>query len=90
MKRLISFIIPAFNVENYVADGMCSVQAQTLRDAEIVVIGDSSTDDQRRIVEEFRTYLLVILVMNRPSYIGTPGARNAGLGCRGPIHRLSR
>jgi glycosyltransferase involved in cell wall biosynthesis len=83
MKPLINFIIPAFYVENYVAGGNCSVQAQTLQDLEIVVIGDNSTYDARRIAGEFRTDPLVIPVMNRPSYSGTSGARNAGLGCRG-------
>ena len=79
MKPLISVIIPAFNIENYVADAIRSVQAQTLQDLEIVVIDDSSTDGTRRIVDGFRSDPRVKLVLNKLSNSGTSGARNAGL-----------
>jgi glycosyltransferase involved in cell wall biosynthesis len=79
MNPLISIIIPAFNVEDYVADAIRSAQAQTLDDLEIIVIDDSSTDGTRRIVEGFRSDPRVRLILNEPSNSGTSGARNAGL-----------
>jgi glycosyltransferase involved in cell wall biosynthesis len=79
MKPLISVIIPAFNVEDYIAEAIRSVQVQTMENLEIIVIDDSSNDGTRRIVENFTCDPRVRLVLNRRANGGTSGARNAGL-----------
>jgi glycosyltransferase involved in cell wall biosynthesis len=49
----VSVIIAAFNVEEYIAESIGSVVSQTLKDIEIVVVDDCSTDRTPEIIEQF-------------------------------------
>ena len=79
MKPIISIIVPAFNVEDYIAEAIRSAQSQTIENLEIIVIDDSSTDQTRSIVESFVSDERVKLIQNSAANGGTSGARNAGL-----------
>jgi len=48
---LVSVIIPAYNAANTIGETIASVQAQTLRDWEIILIDDGSTDETAVVVE---------------------------------------
>ena len=48
----VSVVIPARNVENYLAETLQSVAAQTFTEFEVVIIDDGSTDRTRQIAEE--------------------------------------
>ena len=50
---LISVIVPAFNVANYIEKCVASLVNQTYKNIEIVVVDDCSTDDTDKIVSEF-------------------------------------
>lgn len=76
---LISIIIPAFNVEPYLAEAIASAQAQTIKEVEILVIDDSSSDGTLRVAESFTSDPRVKVLMNPASNRGTSGARNTGL-----------
>lgn len=52
MKK-ISILMPAYNVEKYIAECMESVIHQTLEDIEIIVIDDGSTDQTAEILDEY-------------------------------------
>ncbi|QTX05261.1 glycosyltransferase family 2 protein [Agromyces archimandritae] len=46
---LVSVIVPVYNVEAYLGSTIDSVTGQTLRDLEIILVDDGSTDGSRRV-----------------------------------------
>lgn len=51
-SKLVSVLIPVYNVESYVKEAIQSIQNQTYRNIEIIVIDDGSTDNTFQILEE--------------------------------------
>ncbi len=49
----ISLIIPVYNVEDYLGRCLDSVEKQTYKDAEVIIINDGSTDNSYKIIEEY-------------------------------------
>ena len=77
-ERLVSVIIPVFNVSRYLPQCFDSVISQTYRNLEIIVIDDGSTDDSGSICDQFAEKddrIHVIHTDNR----GLASARNLGL-----------
>jgi len=72
---LVSVIIPVYNGERYLADAIKSVQKQTYRDCELLVIDDGSTDGSAAVAKEFGDTIRYIHQANG----GVCKARNAGI-----------
>lgn len=51
---LISVIVPAYNIENYVSDCLSSILSQNYKNIEIVIINDGSTDNTGKIIEKYK------------------------------------
>lgn len=49
----VSIVIPAYNTENFIAKCLLSLIGQTLKDIEIIVVDDGSTDGTLSIVKQF-------------------------------------
>jgi glycosyltransferase involved in cell wall biosynthesis len=49
----VSVIVPAYNIASYLADTLMSVETQSFRDFEVLVVDDGSTDDTAKIVKTF-------------------------------------
>ena len=49
----VSVIIPVYNVEKYIERCILSVINQTLKDIEIIIVNDGSTDDTKKIIEKY-------------------------------------
>lgn len=75
---LISIIIPVYNVAPYLIKCLESVQCQTYRNIEIILIDDGSTDDSGKICEEYAKKDSRIRVIHKKNG-GLSDARNAGL-----------
>ena len=50
---ILSVIIPAYNAEKYIEECLNSVINQTLKDIEIIVIDDCSTDRTPEILNQY-------------------------------------
>ena len=74
----VSIIIPVYNSEQWLADCLESVIGQTLRDIEVILIDDGSTDRSGAICDEYAAMdqrLKVIHTLNE----GVSAARQKGL-----------
>jgi len=72
---LVSVVMPAFNVGWCVGRAVDSVLAQTLRECELVVVDDGSTDDTAAVLARYGEAVRVIRQVNA----GMSAARNAGI-----------
>ena len=70
-NKLVSILIPCYNVENYIEDTVKSLQKQTYKNIEIVCINDGSTDS---------TYDKLIELKNNDDRIVLHTQENIGIG----------
>ena len=74
-----SAVIPAYNRGKYIARAIESVLAQTVKDFEIIVVDDHSTDDTLRIAESYVVkYPEVRVFCQDENAHGAQAARNRG------------
>lgn len=78
MEKIISVIIPVYNVEKYLADCLDSVITQSLREVEIICVNDGSTDRSRDILNMYAERDKRIVIFDKANG-GLSSARNAGL-----------
>tara|TARA_B110000483_G_scaffold99364_1_gene121844 strand:+ start:10474 stop:11268 length:795 start_codon:yes stop_codon:yes gene_type:complete len=77
---LVSVVIPVYNADAYIKKTIESVQLQTIKDIEILVIDDCSTDDSVNICLELASTDLRIKVFKSALNFGCPGGpRNIGV-----------
>lgn len=74
----VSVIIPVYNVENYLKRCIDSIVAQTLKDIEIILVDDGSTDKSGRICDEYAAHDKRIHIIHKTNE-GLSSARNAGI-----------
>ena len=72
----VSILVPAYNVESYVAETVASAAGQTYPDVEVVVVDDGSTDQTRERVEALG--IPTVRVVRQPN-AGAAAARNRAL-----------
>lgn len=77
-KIKVSIIVPAYNIEAYIEDCLQSLISQTLKDIEIIIVNDGSTDSTLQIIEKYAQTDSRIIVINQQNQ-GQASARNAGL-----------
>jgi len=75
---LVSVVIPAFNRATYITRALRSVQNQTFRDLEIIVVNDGSTDNTEEIVTRFASSDHRVRWISHPINKGAQAARNTG------------
>ena len=75
---LFSIIIPAYNAEKYLPECLASVDAQTFKDYEVVIVDDGSTDETAYIADTYADSKSNVTVLHRENQGPLP-ARRAGL-----------
>lgn len=75
----LSVIIPFYNVEDYIDDCLKSVLTQTLKDIEIILINDASTDGTRSIAQKYANKDKRIKIIDVKTRNGQGYARNRGI-----------
>ncbi|MHB8789321.1 MAG: glycosyltransferase family 2 protein [Desulfobulbaceae bacterium] len=73
-----SIIIPAYNLAEFLADCLLSIQKQSFPDFEVLVVDDGSEDGTGRIAQEFADRDNRISVLHKENG-GVSSARNLGL-----------
>lgn len=53
MEKLISVIVPVYNVEKYINRCLDSIISQTYKNLEIILVNDGSTDNSGKICDEY-------------------------------------
>jgi glycosyltransferase involved in cell wall biosynthesis len=76
MKPLVSVVIPTYNRENFVAEAVASVLAQSYVDFELIVVDDGSDDATVALLAE-RFDDTRLMVVSQPN-LGVSAARNTG------------
>lgn len=77
-KIKVSLIIPVYNVESYLCKCLKSAITQTLKDIEIIVVNDGSTDSSGTIIKSFLDIDKRIVLIDKENG-GLSSARNMGI-----------
>lgn len=75
----ISIIIPTYNRGNIIEKTLDSLEHQTIKDWECIIVDDNSTDNTKIVVEKYTTKDLRFRYLQNDRKKGAQGARNTGL-----------
>lgn len=78
MDIKVSIIIPAYNIEKYIEESILSSINQTLKEIEIIIINDGSTDKTLEIIKKYKKIDNRIKLIDQKNQ-GVSIARNNGL-----------
>ena len=78
MDTKISVIIPVYNMAYYLEECLDSVLRQTLKEIEIIMIDDGSTDESLAVMKEFQKKYSNIKILRQANQ-GAGAARNNGI-----------
>lgn len=79
MTPNISVVIPAYNADMFIGRALASVENQTLRPNEVIIVDDGSTDDTALQVKEFARHSKLTIVLEQQVNQGSSAARNNGI-----------
>lgn len=74
----LSFVIPAYNAQDYLSDCVLSCLKQSHKNIEVVIVDDGSTDATRRLIEHFHNSDNRVTGVLLPKNQGRGHARNLG------------
>lgn len=78
MQPSVSVIVPVYNIEQYIGKCLESIVGQTLKEIEIIVVDDGSTDDSSRIIDRYARTDSRIVAIHKTNG-GVVSARNCGI-----------
>ena len=75
---IVSVVVPLYNKRAYISRALDSVLFQTIKDFEVIVVNDASSDGGERIVEKYTDKRIRLIHRQRPG-VGGHAARNEGI-----------
>ena len=78
-KALVSIILPSYNSEAYIRQSIESVQKQTYKHWELIIVDDASTDFCRRVINDYLLEDSRIKMISLHENVGLGKARNIGI-----------
>ena len=78
-EELISIIVPVYNSENFIKDTIKTVENQTYENWELLLVNDCSTDNSKKIIEEYEKKDKRIKLIDLKQNSGAAIARNTGI-----------
>ncbi len=78
MDIKVSIIIPVYNAERFLAEGLESLKKQTLKEIEIVMVNDGSKDRSKKICQTFQQNDSRFILINQENG-GSAAARKTGM-----------
>ena len=75
----LSVIVPVYNVEKYLRECLDSLAAQTLRDYELILVNDGSTDGSQALIDEYTARFPRLITAMTVTNGGQGRARNFGI-----------
>ncbi len=78
MEPKVSIIVPIYNVEKYIGKCIESIMNQTLKDIEVILVNDGSTDKSGKIADKYASIDNRIKVIHQKN-LGQGVARNKGI-----------
>lgn len=78
-KPLLTFIVPAYNVGKYLAECLDSLLNQTVKDHQVIVVNDGSTDHTKEIAQRYAAQYPEMIRYVEQENQGLGAARNTGL-----------
>src|SRR3990167_5227886 len=76
---LVSIILPTHNRSSLIGGSIESVLSQTFRDFELVVVNDGSTDNTRKVVDDFSMRDFRVRQVVNKTNLGLVGSLNKGV-----------
>jgi glycosyltransferase involved in cell wall biosynthesis len=76
-SRLVTVVVPYFRLEDYVGETLASIEAQTHRDLEIIIVNDGSLREEDAVVFDLASELPLRHITQPNSGLGA--ARNLGI-----------
>ena len=77
--KLVSVIVPVYNVEKYIEECLQSILQQTYTYLEIICVNDCTQDNSMNVVKRMQKQDSRIIIVSNKTNRGLGGARNAGL-----------
>lgn len=76
MPPVVSVVMPAYNTEKYIREAVSSIENQTLRDWELLVVDDCSTDQTYEILQKLAQEDARIKIIRNQTNCGAAMSRN--------------
>lgn len=78
MEKVVSIIVPVYNLEKYLSKCLDSILAQTYKNLEVLLIDDGSTDGSARICDDYQNRDARMIAIHKENG-GAADARNLAL-----------